>query len=198
MRYRRKKIPQINSSSTADIAFLLLIFFLVTSSFDSMTGIYRKMNPAQAEEALKKKRDIEGRNLLAIVMDENNQIWCSGQTLTLLELKNILKTFIDNPNNQDFLPQKEEKDLPGIGIYRISSKHNISLEISREASYQIYLSVLNTMTSAYNELRNEAALAVFEKSFDRLTTEQQAVIREIYPQRISEKEPEIKTEGGDS
>lgn len=156
------------------------------------------MNPAQAEEALKKKRDIEGRNLLAIVMDENNQIWCSGQTLTLLELKNILKTFIDNPNNQDFLPQKEEKDLPGIGIYRISSKHNISLEISREASYQIYLSVLNTMTSAYNELRNEAALAVFEKSFDRLTTEQQAVIREIYPQRISEKEPEIKTEGGDS
>ena len=54
MQRRKKKIPQLNSSSTADMAFLLLIFFLITSSFDSMTGIYRKMTPMQAEEILKK------------------------------------------------------------------------------------------------------------------------------------------------
>jgi biopolymer transport protein ExbD len=194
MRYRKRKIPQINSGSTADIAFLLLIFFLITSSFDSMTGIYRKMNPAQAEEVLKKKRDIEGRNLLEIVIDENNEIRYDEQTLTLLELKNIVKTFIANPNDVNFLSQKEEKEIPGIGIYRISSKHNISLEISREAKYQTYLSVLGAMTGAYNELRREVAFAIFEQSFDRLTPEQKSAIREIYPQHIFEKE--LNKEGG--
>jgi hypothetical protein len=161
-----------------------------------MTGIYRKMNPVQAEEMFKKKRDIEGRNLLEIIIDENNRIRYNEQTLTLPELKNMVKTFIDNPNNQDFLPQKEEKEIAGIGIYRISSKHNISLEISRKANYQTYLSTLNVMTSAYNELRNEAAFAIFEQSFDRLNPEQKSAIREIYPQHISEKE--MEKEGGDS
>jgi biopolymer transport protein ExbD len=194
MQHRKKKIPQINSSSTADIAFLLLIFFLITSSFDSMTGIYRKMSPAQAEEVLKKKRDIEGRNLLEIAIDENNKIRYDEQTLTLLELKSIVKTFIANPNDVDFLPEKEEKEIPGIGIYRLSSRHNISLEISREAKYQTYISVLGAMTSAYNELRREAALTIFAQSFDRLTPEQKSAIREIYPQHISEKE--LDKEGG--
>lgn len=161
-----------------------------------MTGIYRQMNPAQAEETLKKKRDIEGRNLLEIVIDKNNAIRYGEQILTFPELKNIVKTFIDNPNNLDFLSQKEEKELPGIGIHPISSRHNILLEINREAKYQTYLSVLNAMTSAYNELRNEAAHAIWGQSFDRLTPEQKSAIREIYPQRISEKEPEAETEGG--
>jgi biopolymer transport protein ExbD len=196
MKRWKRGIPQINSSSIADIAFLLLIFFLITSSFDSMTGIYRKMNPAQAEEVLKKKRDIEGRNLLKITIDENNRIAYGEQTLALPELKNMVKTFIDNPNEVGFLPQKEERDLFGIGIYKVSSKHNISLEINRNASYQTYLSVLNVMIEAYNELRNEAARSIFQKSFDRLTLEQQESIREIYPQQISEKEPETEKIGG--
>jgi biopolymer transport protein ExbD len=196
MRYRKRKIPQINSSSTADIAFLLLIFFLITSSFDSMTGIYRKMSPAQAEEVLQKKRDIEGRNLLEIVIDKDNGIRYGEQTLTLPDLKSIVKTFIDNPNDVDFLSQKEEKEIAGIGNYRISSKHNILLETSRDARYQTYLSVLNAMTGAYNELRNEAALVLWKQPFDRLTPEQKTAVREIYPQHISEKEPDAGTEGG--
>jgi biopolymer transport protein ExbD len=161
-----------------------------------MTGIYRKMSPAQAEEALSKKRDIEGRNLLEITLDKNNQIVYGEQTLTFPELRNMVKTFIANPNNVDFLPQKEEMDISGIGIYQVTSKHNISLKISREANYQAYLSVLNELAGAYNELRNETAQSVFQKSFDRLKPEQKESIREIYPQHISEKELETETKGG--
>jgi biopolymer transport protein ExbD len=196
MRYRKREIPQINASSTADIAFLLLIFFLITSSFDSMTGIYRKMNPVEAENVLKKKRDIEGRNLLQITIDENNQVRYNEQILPLPELRNLTKTFIDNPNHVDFLPGKEQRDLPGIGMYPVSSLHNISLEISREARYQTYLSVLNEMTAAYRELRNEASQSIFGKPFDRLTQEEQTAVREIYPQHITEKEPDTEKEGG--
>jgi biopolymer transport protein ExbD len=195
MRYRKRKIPQINSSSTADIAFLLLIFFLITSSFDSMTGIYRKLNPAEAENVLKKKRDIEGRNLLSIIIDENNQVRYGEQILSLPELRNLAKTFIANPNNVGFLPEKESKYLPGIGIYPVSSKHNISLEISREARYQTYLSVLNEITAAYNELRHEASHSVFQKPFKQLTQEEQTLIREIYPQHITENEPDTEKKG---
>ncbi|MDR1437304.1 MAG: biopolymer transporter ExbD [Candidatus Symbiothrix sp.] len=196
MRYRKRKIPQINSSSTADIAFLLLIFFLITSSFDSMTGIYRKMNPAEAENILKKKRDIESRNLLSITIDENNQIRYGEQELTLPELKNMAKTFIANPNNAGFLPEKENREFPGTGTYPVTSKHNISLEISREARYQTYLSALNEITAAYNELRNETAISLFQKNFNQLTPEEQTLIREIFPQHITEKEPDQEKEGG--
>jgi biopolymer transport protein ExbD len=196
MRYKKRKIPQINSGSTADIAFLLLIFFLITSSFDSMTGIYRKMNPTQTENKLKTKRDIEGRNLLHIIIDENNAIQYNNQTLTLPELKDMAKTFIANPNNDNFLPEKETVELSGIGMYPVSSAHNILLEVSRKALYQSYLAVLNEITAAYNELRNEAAPAVFQQPFNRLTPEQQTTIRDIYPQHIAEKELDMAKEGG--
>jgi AICAR transformylase/IMP cyclohydrolase PurH len=161
-----------------------------------MTGLYRKMNPAQAEEVLKKKRDIEGRNLLQITINENNQVQYNEQVLRLAELKNTVKTFIDNPNNVDFLPEKESVELPGIGMYAVSSKHHISLEISRKARYQTYLAALNEMLAAYNELRNETARSIFQKTFDRLTSEQQTAIRDIYPQHIAEKEIETEKEGG--
>jgi biopolymer transport protein ExbD len=196
MRYRKHNIPEINSSSTADIAFLLMIFFLIAGSLNSVTGIYRKMNPAQTEEILKKKRDIEERNLLNLTIDTQNQVVYKGEVIAFLQLKEICKTFIDNPNNVDFLPRKESVDIPGIGVYSTTSNHNIALEISREANYQTYLSVLNKIMTAYSELQNEASHTIFHQSFNQLTLEQREAIRQIYPVHISEKEPDSETKGG--
>jgi biopolymer transport protein ExbD len=196
MRYRKRKIPEINSSSTADIAFLLMIFFLVAGSLTSVNGIYRKMNPAKTAELLK-KRDIEKRNLLRLTIDNRNQVVCEEEIIALPQLKEVCKTFIDNPNQLDFLPRKESIDVPEIGVYPVSSKHTISLEISREANYQTYQSVLNEILIAYNELQNEAAHAVFQKSFTRLTLEQKEAIRQIYPVHIAEKESDSPTKGGE-
>jgi biopolymer transport protein ExbD len=195
MRYQKRKTPQINSSSMADIAFLLLIFFLITSSFDSMTGIYRKMPPFQADEVLKKKQNIEKRNLLSIIIDKNNTIMYENQVLTISELKDVCKMFISNPDDLDFLPQKELVELEETGTFPVSRKHNISIEISRKANYQTYIMVLNAIISVYNELRDETAYSIFQQSFSSLTQVRQSAILEIYPQHISEKELE-EEEGG--
>jgi biopolymer transport protein ExbD len=189
------KIPQINSGSSADIAFLLLIFFLITSSLDSRTGIYRKMNATEAGEILKKRKDIQERNLLVFTINSDNQLIYNDETIPLKDIKDLSKTFIANPDNLDFLPEKESVDVPEIGVFSITTKHVISLEVSRKAKYQTYISVLNELIAAYNELRNETARTFFNQSLERLTPEQQEAIRTIYPLQISEIETDSAKEG---
>ncbi len=188
MRSRRNKIPQINSSSSADIAFLLLTFFLVTSSLDTGKGLYRRLAPAISEDAVKKKMDIRERNLLTFSIDENNQVLWKDTLIAIDHIKPLTKEFISNPENKEYLPEKREMDVPFFGSFQATTRHSISLKISRESNFQTYISVQNELTAAYNELRSELAQQRFKIPYDRLSDEQQAAIREIYPQRISETE----------
>ena len=188
MQYRKRKVPLLNSSSTADIAFLLLIFFLVTSSLDSQLGIYRKMRAERAEEALQSRTDIAKRNFLSFTINNKNKVLYNDKEIGSSELRDISKTFIANPNDLTVLPEKELMEIPEIGMFPVSDKHIISLIVSRESNYQTYLSALNEITAAYNELRNEVAHSLFHVSFDRLTLEQKNAIRLIYPLRVVEKE----------
>jgi biopolymer transport protein ExbD len=196
MAYGKYKIPQINSGSSADIAFLLLIFFLITSSLDSRTGIYRKMNPSIAQEVLKKRKDIQERNFITFTIDKDNRLIYNKELIPLNNIKELSKVFIANPDNLDFLPEKESVEVAGIGVFPITTKHVVSLEVSRSVKYQVYISVLNELTAAYNELRNETAYTFFNQPFERLTPEQQEAIRTIYPFRISEIEIDSTTKGG--
>ena len=164
---RKRKIPGINSTSAADLAFLLLVFFLITSSFDSRTGIYRKMMPAETENAQVLKTDIRQQNLLVLTIDSDNRVIHNGEEIPVRQIRELSKTFIAG------------SDIP---------KHAISLEVSRDARYQIYLSVISELTAAYNELRNQAANTGFNTSFLRLTPEQKDSIRAAYPMHISEGE----------
>ena len=177
MKFRKRKIPEINSSSLADIAFLLLIFFLVTSSFDSKTGIYRKMTPAETENAQVQKLDIQQKNLLELTIDANNRLIYNGEEIPVNQIRELGKTFIAG------------SDIP---------KHVISLEVNRDARYQTYLSVISELTAAYNELRNQAAIADFHNPFLQLTSEQKDSIRAVYPMHISEREPKADKKGGKS
>ena len=188
MQHRKRKVPLLNSSSTADIAFLLLIFFLVTSSLDSQLGIYRKMSADHAKEVLQNRTSIVKRNFIRFVIDDDNNVLYDDELVSFSELRDISKTFIANPDDLDFLPEKEQVEILNVGLFPVSEKHIISLEISRKANYQTYLSVLNEIMAAYNELRNEVAHSLFYISFDQLTIEQKSAIRQIYPLRIVEKE----------
>jgi biopolymer transport protein ExbD len=166
MRFRKRKIPQVNSSASADIAFLILIFFLVTSSMDPKTGFYRRLNPPVSEDAIKERIDIEEKNLLVFTIDADNQIiYNNKEIIALSEVKSLSKRFIINA------------DIP---------QHTISLEVDRKASYQSYISMLNELILSYNELRNELALRDFNKAFGQLSPEQQEEIRSVYPFRIFE------------
>ncbi|MDH8700907.1 biopolymer transport protein ExbD [Dysgonomonadaceae bacterium PH5-43] len=182
----KRKVPQVNSSASADIAFLLLIFFLITSSLDPKTGIYRKLNASTPEEVLKERIDIEDRNLLTFTIDSVDNVLYLDEVIKLPEIRDISKTFIANPNNADFLPEKKIVDIVGIGEYPVTINHIISVKIDDRSKYETYISVLNEITTAYNRLRNEASNDIFNTSYYSLDTEKQRAIREIYPLKISE------------
>ncbi len=183
---KKRKIPEINSSSSADVAFLLLIFFLLTASLNKTEGIFRNLPSATSKEVNIKKENILKRNLLTLSIDGNNQILMDQQIIDISELKSITKNFIDNPDNKENFPEKIEEEYPLTGKVYATKNHIIALYISENASYETYISVLNKLIESNNELRDDFSKKTLGKSFKNLNYEQKDIVRKIYPQRISE------------
>ncbi len=194
MARKKKKVPQVNSSSSADIAFLLLIFFLITTSMDTDKGLSRRLPapiPPNQEET---EQDVKMRNVLQVLVNTNNQLLVGGDILEVGELRNKAKEFIANKEDLPNLPERVPTEIPFFGSYPVTKYHVISLQNDRSTEYQAYVEVQNELIAAYNELREELAKAKFGKSFEELPDEQKKAIQMVYPQRISEAEP--KTYGG--
>jgi len=191
----KRETPEINASSMADIAFLLLIFFLVTTTMDVDTGIQRQLPPIPEE---KQKTDVEinKRNIYQVLVSAQGSLFVRGKRMDdIRDLRADAKRFINSDREDDpELPELEEKEIDGIKTIVKVSKGIISLQNDRGTEYGRYIEVQNELVAAYNEMRDEAARKYFNKSFDNLNPEQQAAIKEIYPQRISEAEP--KNYGG--
>ena len=194
MAKRNRKVPGINASSTADIAFMLLIFFLITTSMDTDKGLARRLPPPVPKEQKDQDVDIKKRNLLLVLINSNNQILCGDQYVDIKQLKDLVKEFVQNPFNDEHKPEKVEEDVPFFGKVMITKNHIISLQNDRGTEYQAYIDVQNELAKAYNELRNEISKEKFGQLFDALTQEQQDAVIQIYPQKISEAEP--KNYGG--
>ncbi len=183
----RRAAPEINAGSMADIAFLLLIFFLVTTTMDVDTGLPRRL-PPPAEEFVDTKVDVKERNIFVVLVNSNNQLMVEGKLMDVSNLKDACKEFILNPNRAENLPEFETKDIPLFGTYEVS-KGVVSLQNDRGTEYGMYIAVQDALIAAYNEVRDELSMKRFGKIFDNLGTEEQDAIKEIYPQRISEAEP---------
>jgi biopolymer transport protein ExbD len=183
----RRDVPEINAGSMADIAFLLLIFFLVTTTMDVDTGLTRRL-PPPAEETQDTQVDVKERNIFVVLINSNNQLMVEGKLMMIEELKDACKEFIVNPNNSENLPEKEIKDIPFFGQLEIG-KGVVSLQNDRGTEYGMYIAVQDALIAAYNELRDDLSMKRFGKIFDNLPAEEQDAIKEIYPQRISEAEP---------
>jgi len=189
-----RKVPDINSSSTADIAFLLLIFFLITTSMDTDRGLARRLPPPPESDIPESEIIVKERNVLAVRLNSNDQLMVGSEYLTVGELRQKAKEFIANPYNDVKLPEKHAKSLPYFGDVMITENHVISLQNDRGTSYQAYIDVQNELVAAYNELRNELAQQQFKKDYNQLDEDQQKAVRDYYPQKISEAEP--KNYGG--
>lgn len=187
-RRRKRKVPEINSSSSADIAFLLLVFFLVTTSMDTDKGIQRRLPPPMESGEIKTKTDIEKRNLLEIYINLENKIMVGEEEIPITKLKETVKEFVSNPHNLPNLPEKTNVEVPFFGMYPVTTKHVIALQNDVSTKYQAYINVQNELTAAYNELRNELAKQKFNKTFAELSDEGKKAILVIYPRRISEAE----------
>src|SRR5690554_2958408 len=123
----KRKVPEINSSSMADISFLLLIFFLVTTSMAVDKGLARKLPPpvlSQEETNI----DVKERNVMIILLNSNNQLMVQGEYANIKELKNKAKEFIRNPHNKEDLPEKRDTILPNLGNIMYTKNHVISLQ----------------------------------------------------------------------
>lgn len=190
----KRKTPGINGSSSADIAFMLLIFFLITTSMDTDKGLARRLPPPVPKDQKKQDVDINKRNLLIVLINSNNEILCGDQFVDIKQLKDKVKEFIDNPYNDANKPEKVEEDVPFFGKIMTAKKHVISLQNDRGTEYQAYISVQNELAKAYNELRDDLSKKKFGMAFAELDEEQQKAVQQVYPQKISEAEP--KNYGG--
>ena len=190
-----KKIPQINASSMADISFLLLIFFLVTTSMDVNQGLARRLPPPIPPDQKIEDTDINKRNLFVVKINWENKLLVQGQELDIKQLRAKAKEFIANPEDKADMPKLYEEDFgQPFGTLKYTKEHVISVQNDMETQYQAYLDVQNELVAAYNELREECAQQYFHKSYNELDEEWQKKISKIYPQKISEAEP--KNYGG--
>ncbi len=191
-----RTVQEVNAGSMADIAFLLLIFFLVTASIETDSGLNR-MLPQKNEDTI---ADIKERNLFEISINNADEIMANGEIIHFEVLRKGVTEFIDNGgSNCDY--------CRGIGTDELSEhpgKAIISIKTQRNTSYPVYVSVQNEILGAYNHLRDRESLRLFgvpleemeleyykeETNEERkqLLKEHIEVIREMYPQKILEPE----------
>ena len=171
---RDRMSNEINAGSMADIAFLLLIFFLVTTTIVEDKGVLVKLPPWSEDEPDIQK--LKTRNVYSVLVNAQNQLLVRGEQMRIQELKDNAKIFIKNPERRDDMAEHPTKAI-------------ISLKNDRGTKYGTYLEVYNELKAAYNELRNEEAIKRFGKDFEFLDRDEQKAIRADIPLVISEAEP---------
>ena len=181
-----KKTPEINASSMADVAFLLLIFFLVATTMDIDSGLNRVLPPWSENQT--EAPDIKERNLMLVHVNKYDQIAVQGEVVQISQLKDRAKEWVLNRADDKNLPEKKEKDIEFLGKYMVS-QGVISLQNDRGTSYEMYIKVQNELTRAFNEVRDEVAMSKFGKKFADLDEAERKVITKAIPMKISEAEP---------
>ncbi|MBC9794532.1 ExbD/TolR family protein [Sinomicrobium weinanense] len=200
----RRGIPEVNAGSMADIAFLLLIFFLVTTTIETDSGLDRKLPPDEPPE---EDVIIKERNLLQVLINKNNQLMVNEELTELKDLRQVAMDFIDNGAGAN--DKGETCDYCQGAKDSESSVHPekaiISLQNDRQTKYSTYIAVQNELVAAYNELRNRAAQQLYKTDFtemqrvykDPKTTDEEKDklrpkverVQKMYPQLLSEAEP---------
>ncbi|WP_452230032.1 MULTISPECIES: ExbD/TolR family protein [unclassified Lacinutrix] len=183
MRYS-KSSPTVNAGSMADIAFLLLIFFLVTTTIASDEGINRKL-PRECPPNVNCSVDLNERNVLRIVLNGKDEILIENELVPLQKVKNVTKDFIDNNGENTCLYCNGKQLVHGSDK---PTEAVISLQNDRSTSYNLFVQVQDEITKAYYELRSTYSKNKFRKTEDKLTPREMKEIREAYPFRISEAE----------
>lgn len=184
-----RKIPEINSSSQADIAFMLLIFFLVTTTMDVDSGISRVLPPYVPEEQQQdQKNEVKERNVLEVLVNSSDRLLVERKPARLEDLKDKVKEFYLNPTDDENLPEKYEREVDHFGVVKVS-KGVISLRNDQGTTYGMYIKVQNQIAQAVNELRDQLAVQQFGRKLDDLPEDKQKAVREVFPNTVSEAEP---------
>ena len=178
-------MPQLNTTSTADISFMLLIFFLVTSSMDTDKGLTSQLPPPE-DTTEQQEQEVKKRNVMELRIDAEDVLTCNGEAVTADELTKRIEDFVANVNDAADLPEKSEREVHLIGRCRVSDRHIITIEADRQASYNAYFEMQNAITRGYNNLRDKLARSRFGRGYAHCSQEQRDALAMVYPKRISE------------
>lgn len=201
----KRSAPEVNAGSMADIAFLLLIFFLVTTTIETDSGLNRKLPPI---EEIEDPPIIKQKNIFTVVVNKNNQLLVEEELVDISDLRELAVEFLDNGGGDgedacDYCQgarDPKSSDNPEKAI--------ISLKNDRETSYKIYIAVQNELVAAYNVLRDREFMRLFpnesmsfveanKKYSDPRTSPEEkerlkpklAEVKLLFPQKLSEAEP---------
>ncbi len=187
---KKRKMPGLNTSSTADISFMLLIFFLTTTSMDTDAGLARTLPKPPEDENNTNEMKVKERNILNIRINKDNYLLIGSDYASTEDVKERAKEFIKNEKNDPNLPEVVGKKIKYLGrVVPVTENHVISVQTDRGTDYGVYIAVQDALIQAYNELRDEFAMAEFHHHFEFCNDDEKKAIREIYPQKISEAEP---------
>lgn len=162
-RFGKRRIPQLNTASTGDISFMLLIFFLVTTSMDIDKGLTRQLPPETPKEEVA-PADVKEGTVMRLAVEPGNRVVCDGSDIAIGSLRQLVADFVRHTG----------KD------------HLIQLKTDRTASYDTYFQVQNEIVAAYNILRDEIAKQRYHRSFAKCTDEERDAVRIAVPQRVAE------------
>ena len=196
MAINKRKTPDINAGSQADIAFLLLIFFLVATTMNTDTGLARMLPPLPPEDQKQEDVKVKERNLFLVLVSGSGNIMAGTSTqqevIGLRQLKDKAKEFILKPMDDENLAEQgdTENQLADGGKWVYPEIQGvISLQTTRDTNYQSYIMVQNELTRAFNEVRDEVAVRKFGAKFSELNADERDAVSKAVPMKISEAEP---------
>lgn len=176
---RRHSVPRLNTTSTADISFMLLIFFLVTTNMDVDKGLMRQLPPAEVQE--QEESFVAKGTMMTLRLTADNKLLADGQPIALKQLRQRTEAF----------------------VRQVGKRHLIKIDAAPEASYDLYFQMQNELVAAYRNLRNETSRHLFRQDYVSLTPEQRDMVKAECPQRIAEqyngtqaKRTDVAEEGG--
>ena len=164
IRRKQRETPGLNTTSTADISFMLLIFFLVTTSMDVDKGLLRQLPSPEPQKKDQQQTVVDKANLMALRLTAGDTLLVNGKPMQVSQLKEETIRF----------------------VHRLGKKHLISIESERDADYNLYFQMQNQLMEAYSQLRNETAQKKYHRDYALLNNDQKEQVRNICPQRITE------------
>ena len=180
----------------ADIAFLLLIFFLVATTMNTDTGLMRMLPPMPPENQQQEEIKVKERNLFLVLISGSGNIMAGvlgkQEQIQLSQLKDMAKEFITNPMDDENLPEKVDREIDmadGSKWTYPVSEGVVSLQTTRDTGYQAYIMVQNELTRAFNEVRDDVAQRKVGAKFSELNEDQRNAVSKAVPLKISEAEP---------
>jgi biopolymer transport protein ExbD len=201
----RRSTPEINAASMADIAFLLLIFFIVATTMNVDTGITRLLPPVPEKDQEKQEVKVKERNVLVVLINKDDQLMVNGELMNIEQLKTKTVEFFENSLDDAKLPEKElleidfpagqSRNFPDGNAKLMISKGVVSLQNDRSTTYGKYLKVQDVLVGAVNELRDKFSRENFDRKYEDLDNKKSIDegiingINNVYKMNISEAEP---------